>query len=132
MSATIPTRRGLLQSVGAALVAARSPAALAPPVGDEAFIAAEGEIKRCLAQLAGMPVETSDDEEAREPVYAVLFQIDDWVRGTPPASLAGVAVKLRRLCDPELGLPAGDSPLHWSCLRQCLEAVERLAGGGKG
>jgi len=128
MSTPSPTRRGLLQSVGAALVAARSHAALALPVGDEAFIAAEKEIQRCLAQLDRMPV----DEEARDPVYDVLFRVDDWIRATPAASLAGVAVKLRRLCDPELGLPAGDSEHHWSCLRQCLEAVERLAGGGKG
>jgi hypothetical protein len=55
-------------------------------------------------------------------IWNRIFQLDDEIARTPVSTLAGAAVKLRRLADPKIGLEAGqgeDDP-------EVLAVVERM------
>ena len=46
------------------------------------------------------------------------------IQATAPASWIGVAIKLRLLCDEDLGIPAGPSEADLESLRQLLAFAE--------
>jgi hypothetical protein len=54
-------------------------------------------------------------------------RLEGFIHKTPPVALAGAAVKLRLLCDEDLGMPAGDSAAHVTAVRQLLELLEQEA-----
>ena len=56
------------------------------------------------------------------------WEIVPTIQALPPLSWLGVAIKLRLLCDEDLGIPAGPSEADLESLRQLLafaEAKER-------
>ena len=53
------------------------------------------------------------------------FCLDEVIATTPATILAEVAVKLRRLCDPELGMDNGDKDTDMPSLREILAVIER-------
>ena len=52
----------------------------------------------------------------------------DHIEKTAPLTMVGVAVKLRRLCDEDTGMAAGENQDELASLGQVLEFVEREAG----
>lgn len=90
---------------------------------DAGLIDAEAEIARLLDRAGRMP---SDEASA-----ALLFEVDRLDRAiatTPPRTLGGAAVKLRRLLDPETGMAVGANPSEITALAQVLALLERRAG----
>jgi hypothetical protein len=76
---------------------------------DDALIAAEAEITRLYA----LPIHSDEsydlDDEPLRSTYADIGRLEDFIASTPARSLAGVAVKLRRMLDREVGIePAND------------------------
>jgi hypothetical protein len=64
-------------------------------------------------------------------VHKDIWQLIDVILLTPPRTLAGAAVKLRLLCDAEIGIfAAGASDQEEVSLRQVLAFVEAMSGGG--
>lgn len=56
-----------------------------------------------------------------------IIDLDEMIATTPAATLAGAAVKLRRLLDPEIGMETGERETDLPCLRQILATIEREA-----
>ena len=88
---------------------------------DAALLAGWQEITRLLA----LP-DASDG--ADDPIWRRISELQELIARTPPATLAGAAVKLRLLCDPAIGIAAGDSDDDPISLDQVLTIVEREAG----
>jgi len=62
---------------------------------------------------------------AGDEIWDRFVALDAWIAATPPSTLSEVAVKLRRLCDPDSGIETlrdRDVP----CLQQVLSFVEAL------
>jgi len=82
---------------------------------------AERKMRRLLAE----------GERLAEPEAAVAKRFEEIgrcfeiINTTPPTTLAGVAVKLRLLADPDIGMECGEREDDFCSLRQALEFVER-------
>lgn len=104
-------RRALLK--GATVATAVAPLAALPALAsgdDRALVAAEIEITELYAWA-----DQQEDEEVYNsslplhPVLARIYELNRFIDRTAPATLVGVAVKLRRLLDHEVGIdPSGD------------------------
>lgn len=70
------------------------------------------------------------DEKSIDPVFDRWMATMDRIAMTPPASLAGCAVKLRTLWHPEIGIEAGDNEHDLPSLRQVLALIEQKDEGG--
>jgi hypothetical protein len=55
-------------------------------------------------------------------------RLDRLIARRRPCTLAGAAVKLRRLLDPETGIVVGTSPLDVTSLAQVLALIDGLIG----
>jgi hypothetical protein len=102
----------------------RDPFALAR--GDAELIAAEKEIAALLATAKRQS--DAGDDSAWAASLDEVFRLDGLVATTAAATLAGAAVKLRRMLDPNLGLANGEKDSDLPCLHQILAAIEREAG----
>src|SRR5579863_7488958 len=99
-----PSRRTVLSSMAALSVVPALPLCADTPSLDAAFLAAEREIGRLHAVAKLLPGDTDDQEVARQLVFDEAWKVEDWVRTTAPLSLTGVAVKLRLLAHPDVGI----------------------------
>jgi len=68
------------------------------------------------------------DDGAWTATMNEVFRLDQVITTTPALTVAGAAVKLRRLLDPEPGLANGHKDTDAPCLRQILAAIEQEAG----
>ena len=87
---------------------------------DAWFLEAEAELvalhERYLAAEAG-------------ELFRQLLELEDRIGAAPAASPLGAAVKLRRLLDTGLGMPADDAPYHrLAVIRAAYDDLARLAG----
>ena len=125
------TRRAVLKGAAASGAAVAIGAAVtALPSGaiasaNPAFAAAEKEILRLLRKFDASESDTETDAIWEE--YTVL---EDFIIETAPETLEDAAVKLRRILDPKVGLPIGESESDLPGLQQVLAVVERVAAGG--
>jgi hypothetical protein len=55
-----------------------------------------------------------------------ITELDEMIAITPASTLAGAAVKLRRLLDPEVGIAGGNKDTDEPCLRQILATIEAI------
>jgi hypothetical protein len=92
---------------------------------DDALVDAEAEITRLFEWLSANP--DADEKLERDPVYDQIYALDDFIAATPPKTLAGVAVKLRRVLDAEVGMaPNGINDVP--ALLSILDFVHRTIG----
>jgi hypothetical protein len=89
---------------------------------DEAFLAAEGLIAVLLAESG-----TIDDDERDREIVTRIARLQEAIAESPPLSFVSVAVKLRVLCDPEIGMEVGPRDDDFTSLRQIRDFVEREA-----
>jgi hypothetical protein len=98
---------------------------------DAEFLAAEREIAelRTKREALSPGIKTlADEERLRKPLSDRLWALYDQITLSPPVSLTSVAVKLRLLADPDLGLENNEGENDIASLRQVLGLVERVAG----
>jgi hypothetical protein len=88
---------------------------------DAALIRAEAEIAACLQQANALG-------DAGEPFAVRADDLDRFIAAEPPRTLAGAAVKLRRLLDPEMGIRVGTNELDTVSLAQVLALLNGLIG----
>lgn len=98
------------------------------PDGDAGLIAAERRLielepRREAFQDSSIEITTEIEEEIINPLFDAKCELDKRIAVTPAATLAGAAVKLRRLLDLEVGLPAGDQEGDVPCLHQILAVI---------
>lgn len=98
------------------------PAPVTPP--SNALAEAEQAVTRRYDEIAAADAETANDIGPHDLCYTA----SDFIAETPPASLADVAVKLRRMCDATVGIIAGHNRGDLVSLLQILAFVEGLAG----
>jgi hypothetical protein len=99
---------------------------------DAAHIEAERELARVLDEIHAVPRPKSLDAEpdylARvEPLWRRIDALEELIAKTPAASLAGAAVKLRRLCNPDFGIECLIRGHEVESLNHVLAVVERTA-----
>lgn len=99
---------------------------------DAALVAAEAELARLYAWLAStreahLLLPDGGDAE-RGPVFDEAAELDNFIARTPCTTLAGAAVKLRRMLDEEFGLPAGRRRSDIASLAQVLALLHGMAG----
>ena len=126
-----PTRRALLQGVGAAaiLVPATTVAAAAaaptpvPHALSARFAEMVGEMDAAKAEvlrLRSTIPDTHEYEDVATPSWDRRFEMMNEIRKTPPLTLGDVIAKLRVLGDPMLGLDTSTHDHDGLCARQCL------------
>jgi hypothetical protein len=93
---------------------------------DSSLVEAEAEIATCLQHSDAAP-----DGETREAFAIRADNLDRFIATMPPRSLAGAAVKLRRLLDPETGIAVGASPADVTALAQVLGLLQAIFGRPK-
>jgi hypothetical protein len=124
-------RRALLRRAGtlaAAAAAISTLPALAVASGDDnALIAAEAEITRLYASMDAHP-DRDSFEEPWAPIYQRIYALEDFIALTPPTSLAGAAVKLRRVLDAEVGIGTGSRDNDPPSIAHVLALVHRMVG----
>jgi hypothetical protein len=122
-------RRALLRRAGTLATAAAAISTL--PVlasgDDRALIEAEAEITRLYASMVAHP-DRDSFAEPWAPIYQRIYALEDFIIDTPPATLVGAAVKLRRLLDVELGMGTGQSDTDAPSLARVLALVHRMVG----
>jgi hypothetical protein len=126
-------RRALLRRAGTLATAAAAistlPALAVASDDDKALIDAEAEITRLYASLYADPdADRDDDKEPWTSIYQRVYALEDFIAFTPPATLAGAAVKLRRVLDAEVGIGTGQRDIDPPSLAQVLALVHRIAG----
>jgi hypothetical protein len=99
------------------------------PDGDAGLIEAE----RRLHELDPRRLALGDnsamgEEEITDIAFNAMCRLDERIATTPAATLAGAAVKLRRLLHPELGMEIGNGENDLPCLHHILSVIEREAG----
>ena len=67
------------------------------------------------------------EAEIHDPPFNALCRLEEKIATTPAATLAGAAVKLRRLLDPDMGIEIGPGENDLPCLHQILAVIEREA-----
>ena len=102
----------------------------APGTSDEKLIEAETEILALLSQSAAL--RAAGDRSAHPEISDRVFGLDNLVAGMPAQTLAGAAVKLRRLADPEREIECGMAEGDPRSIRHVLDVVVRLLGGEDG
>lgn len=93
-----------------------------PPDGDAWLIEAGRRVVELLDlanELGGNP-----DDPRVDGALDLVFGLDEAIAMREPSSLAGAAVKLQRLLDPELGMGTTISALNLCSLRQVLRLLE--------
>jgi hypothetical protein len=124
-------RRALLRRAGTLATAAAAistlPALAVASGDDRALIEAEAEITRLYASMEGHP-DRDSFEEPWAPIYQRIYALEDFIADTPPATLAGAAVKLRRVLDAETGIETGMRNIDVPSLARVLALVHRLEG----
>jgi hypothetical protein len=90
---------------------------------DAALIEAETQIALALRRVDAMP-----EGEASAELDMKAARLDRFIATRPPTTLAGAAVKLRRLLDPETGITIGRNEFDIIALAQVLALLHRLAG----
>jgi hypothetical protein len=103
------------------------------PEGDAGLIEAERRLRECYPQRKALYREFKismeiEAEIVNPTVTAAEVQLEEFIEETPPRSLVGAAVKLRALCDKDVGLAAGESEDQLGSLDQVLKFVERKGG----
>src|SRR5690348_9606956 len=88
---------------------------------DAALIGADAEMRRLLA-----------DEDTLEANWPRIERLMDTIEDTGPSTLAGCAVKLRLICDPNIGMGVGERPGDVLSLRHVLALIERKATAAEG
>jgi hypothetical protein len=104
----------------------KTPPRMRCPYADEVLIAAEAEIALTLRRVAEMP-----EGDASEALAIRADALDRFIALTPPSTLVGAAVKLRRLLDPETGLRVGSNALDVAALAQVLALLTSVTGPPK-
>jgi hypothetical protein len=94
---------------------------------DAVILAAEQEIAALLARFHAIGGDAVDEDEDNR-IWKRVWDLEKMIAKAPPATLAGAAVKLRRLLDPVLGMEIGENDGDIPCLRQILTLLEHLAG----
>jgi hypothetical protein len=99
---------------------------------DADCLAAEREIAEVRAAADKLrPAKNLADENRRiKPLTDRMWAFYDLIVSSPPVSLASAAVKLRLLCDPDIGLDAGGNEEDVEAVRQVFGLVERVVGDG--
>jgi hypothetical protein len=124
-------RRALLRRAGTLATAAAAistmPALAVAPGDDSALIEAEAEIARLYASMEGYP-DRDSFKEPWAPIYQRIYALEDFIIETPPTTLVGAAVKLRRLLDEEVGMGTGQSDTDAPSLAHVLALVHRMVG----
>jgi hypothetical protein len=88
---------------------------------DAALIRAEAEIAACLREADALG-------DAGEAFAIRADHLDRFIATAPPRTLAGAAVKLRRLLDPKTGIAVGRNELDTVALAQVLALLHGLVG----
>jgi hypothetical protein len=88
---------------------------------DAALIRAEAEIAACLREADALG-------DAGEAFAIRADHLDRLIATVPARTLAGAAVKLRRLLDPETGIIVGRNDLDIVALAQVLALLHGLVG----
>jgi hypothetical protein len=88
---------------------------------DAALIRAEAEIAACLKEADALG-------DAGEAFAIRADHLDRFIASTPPRTLEGATVKLRRLLDPETGIAVGPNELDTVALAQVLALLHGLVG----
>jgi hypothetical protein len=124
-------RRSLLKGTALATVATTLPTLPALSVvsgNDRALIEAEAEITR-LYTLPILKDENNDCfDEPWASIYAEVYRLEDFIAATPPQTLAGVAVKLRRVLDREVGMDPTASTTDLPSLLSVLSFIHGVIG----
>lgn len=125
-----PTQRDCLEALmlQSALADAHRLTAALTPGADTALLVLEAEAAAFRARALAMPDGSPAEDEAREAVWEQMFDRDRRITRMPATSLAGVAVKLRRILDPENGIEIGDSADHLPAIRNVLAVIEGALG----
>ena len=97
---------------------------------DAELIEAEQEFRQLEARIAELRAADADEDSVIQPVFDRWMSLMDRIADTPPASLAGCAIKLRTLLHPEIGMESGDNEHDLPSLRQVLAFLERGDEGG--
>ncbi len=130
-------RRALLKV--ATTVATAAPLAALPAfaggTGDDALIAAEIKIAAKFAWLAAtrdartaLDAAGGNSDTMTQPVFDEINALDDFIADTPAASLAGAAVKLRRVLDVDDGIITGVSFRDIPSLVSVLDLIHGIIG----
>jgi hypothetical protein len=104
------------------------------PDGDAGLIEAERRLHelepRRIALRDALESKITPEIEAEiiDPVFNAMCALDRLIATTPATTLAGAAVKLRRLLHPEFGIEIGTGENDLPCLHHILSVIEREAG----
>lgn len=99
---------------------------IVPEMPSNSLAAAEAEVARLYALWDEL--DDGTDACGSNEAGDKAVELDHFIAETPPASMADVAVKLRRLLDASVGLPSGSSPRDVVSLAQILAYVETITG----
>ena len=92
---------------------------------DADLIEAGRELADVLHQFGTLPdLPVEDADEMGQRLTDRLGEITELINNTPATTMAGAAVKLRLLADPEVGMEAGERDDDYVSLRQVLACCE--------
>ena len=95
------------------------------PEGDAGLIEAERRLHELDPRRLALR-DNSPEEEITSIAFNAMCRLDERIATMPATTLAGAAVKLRRLLHPELGMTSnGENDLP--CLHQILAVIQREA-----
>jgi hypothetical protein len=101
------------------------------PEGDAGLIEAERRMHeldpRREALAEGLEITPEIEDEITTPVFVAMCDLDTRIATTPAVTLAGAAVKLRRLLHPDLGMDGTEKETDLPCLHQILSVIEQEA-----
>jgi len=109
-------------------------APILPDDPEAALIAAEAEITRRYEWLHQhratlRPQDQREDEDrVQKPVYDAIERLEDFITNTPTKTLAGAAVKLRRVLDATVGIDTGAHSGDATSLAHVLAMVQSITG----
>ena len=93
------------------------------PEGDAGLIEAERRLHELDPRRLALR-DNSPEEEITSIAFNAMCRLDERIATMPATTLAGAAVKLRRLLHPELGIETnGENDVR--CLHQILAVIER-------
>jgi hypothetical protein len=99
------------------------------PDGDAGLIEAERRLHELDPRRPALGNNsTMGEEEITDIAFNAMCRLDERIATTPATTLAGAAVKLRRLLHPELGMEIGVGENDFPCLHHILSVIEREAG----
>jgi hypothetical protein len=97
---------------------------------DAELIEAEQEFCQLEARIAELRAAEADEDIVIQPVFNRWMGLMERIAATPPATLAGCAVKLRTLLHPDVGMELSGNEHDLPSLRQVLAFIERGDEGG--